>query len=349
MDTNGKNHGYTKHSKKWVAAFKLGRISTEGEHRPGRPVESVTQENIDKIHDLVMLDRRMTVRQIEQTLGIPKTTVDRIMREHLGLRKLSARWVPKLLTPDQKAVRRKLSSDNLALFEANPEKFVNRFVSMDETWAHHFTAESKQQSMQWRHSGSPPPRKPRQLHQQGRKIVYHQDNAPSHRSLQAMAAIHDSGFELLPHAPYSPDLAPSNPAASVERRTSRQRGIMVWGTIAYDNRSCLICIESTMTAQRYVDDVLWPVTLPFLQGVLNVIFQQDNARPHRAYISQHVLYETSVLPLPLVSSDLSLIEHVWDVIGCRLRALPQPRSEDELWLMVDSHPSGHHRVSIKTC
>ncbi|UYV68023.1 DAGLA [Cordylochernes scorpioides] len=102
----------------------LWRISTEDEHRPGRPVESVTQENIEKIHDLVMLDRRMTVRQIEETLGIPKTTVFRIMREHLGLRKLSARWVPKLLTPDQKAVRRKLSSDNFALFEANPEEFV---------------------------------------------------------------------------------------------------------------------------------------------------------------------------------------------------------------------------------
>ncbi|UYV84883.1 hypothetical protein LAZ67_X003862 [Cordylochernes scorpioides] len=150
--------------KKWVAAFKLGRISTEDEHRPGKPIESVTQENIDKIHDLVMLDRRMTVRQIEETLDIPKTTVDRIVREHLGLRKLSARWVPKLSTPDQKAVRRKLSSDNLALFEAKPEKFVNIFVTMDKTWAHHFAPESKQQSMQWTHSGSPPPKKPRQFH-----------------------------------------------------------------------------------------------------------------------------------------------------------------------------------------
>ncbi|UYV75222.1 hypothetical protein LAZ67_12002966 [Cordylochernes scorpioides] len=216
-----------------------GRISTEDEHRPGRPVESVTQENIDKIHDLVMLDRRMTVRQIEETLGIPKTTVDRIMRKHLSLRKLSARWVPKLLTPDQKAVRRKLSSDNLALFEANPEDIFNRFVTMDETWAHHFTPEYKQQSMQWRHSGSPPPKKAKTVPSAGkvmvsvfwdsegvllldflnkgqtitgnyyanlvkqlreaikekirgmlsRKIVYHRDNAPSHRSLQAMAAI----------------------------------------------------------------------------------------------------------------------------------------------------------------
>ncbi|UYV75523.1 hypothetical protein LAZ67_13000475 [Cordylochernes scorpioides] len=205
-----------------------GRISTEDEHRPGRPVESVTQENIDKIHDLVMLDRRMTIRQIEETLGIPKPTVDRIMREPLGLRELSARWVPKLLTPDQKAVRRKLSSDNLVLFEADSEEFVTRFVTMDETWAHHFTPESKQQSMQWRHSGSPPPKKAKTVPSAGKimqlreaikenrrgklsmMIVYHQDNAPSHRSLQAMAAIYDSGFELLPHAPYSPELAPSD-------------------------------------------------------------------------------------------------------------------------------------------
>ncbi|UYV84740.1 hypothetical protein LAZ67_X003274 [Cordylochernes scorpioides] len=204
--------------KKWVTAFKVGRISTEDEHRPGRPVESVTQEN------LVVLDRIMTVRHIEKRPW------------------LSDRWVPKLLTPDQKAVRRKLSSDNLALFEANPEDFVNRFVTRDETWAHHFTLESKQQSIQWRHSGSPPPKKAKtvtsarkvmgqtitgnyyanlvkQLREAikeiirgklSRKIVYHQDNAPSHRSLQAMAAIYDSGCEPLPHVPYSPDLAPSD-------------------------------------------------------------------------------------------------------------------------------------------
>ncbi|UYV64944.1 hypothetical protein LAZ67_3002523 [Cordylochernes scorpioides] len=224
------------------------------------PVEPVTQENIDKIHVLVMLDRRMTVRRIEETLGILKTTVDRIMREHLGLGKLSARWVPKLLTPDQKVVRRKLFSDNLALFEANPVEFVSRFVTMNDTWAHHFTPESKQQSMQWRTSGSLLPKKAKtvpsakkvmvsvfwdsegvflldflnkgqtitgnyyanlekQLREAikekrrgmlSRKIVYHQDNAPSLRSLQAMAAIYDSGFELLPHAPYSPHIASSD-------------------------------------------------------------------------------------------------------------------------------------------
>ncbi|UYV66514.1 hypothetical protein LAZ67_4001938 [Cordylochernes scorpioides] len=125
----------------------------------------------------------------------------------------------------------------------------------------------------------------------------------------------------------------SNPAAIVERPTVRQRGIMVWGAIAYDSRSPLLRIQGTMTAQRYVDDVLRPVTLPYLQGVPNALYQQDNARPHTARISQQALQDLQMLPWPPYSPDLSPIEHVWDIIRRRLHALPQPRSEDELWQM----------------
>ncbi|UYV79196.1 Transposase [Cordylochernes scorpioides] len=125
----------------------------------------------------------------------------------------------------------------------------------------------------------------------------------------------------------------SNPAAIVERPTVRQRGIMVWGAIAYDSRSPLLRIQGTMTAQRYVDDVLRPVTLPYLQGVPNALYQQDNALPHTASISQQALQDVQMLPWPPYSPDLSPIEHVWDIIGRRLHALPQPRSEDELWQM----------------
>ncbi|UYV65146.1 DDX4 [Cordylochernes scorpioides] len=113
----------------------------------------------------------------------------------------------------------------------------------------------------------------------------------------------------------------SNPAAIVERPTVRQRGIMVWGAIAYDSRSPLLRIQGTMTAQRYVDDVLRPVTLPYLQGML---------------------------PWPPYSPDLSPIEHVWDIIGRRLHALPQPRSEDELWQMVEREWRAIPQDAIRT-
>ena len=41
-------------------------------------------------------------------------------------------------------------------------------------------------------------------------LVLHMDNAPSHTSRVAQAAIREAGIELLPHPPYSPDLAPSD-------------------------------------------------------------------------------------------------------------------------------------------
>ncbi|UYV73739.1 Transposase [Cordylochernes scorpioides] len=140
----------------------------------------------------------------------------------------------------------------------------------------------------------------------------------------------------------------SNPAAIVERPTVRQRGIMVWGAIAYDSRSPLLRIQGTMTVQRYVDDVLRPVTLPYLQGVPNALYQQDNARPHTARISQQALQDVQMLPWPPYSSDLSPIEHVWDIIGRRLHALPQPRSEDELWQMVEREWRAIPQDAIRT-
>ncbi|UYV65361.1 hypothetical protein LAZ67_3004051 [Cordylochernes scorpioides] len=123
----------------------------------------------------------------------------------------------------------------------------------------------------------------------------------------------------------------SNPAAIVERPTVRQRGIM-----------------GTMTAQRYVDDVLRPVTLPYLQGVPNALYQQDNARPHTARISQQALQDVQMLPWPPYSPYLSPIEHVWDIIGRRLHALPQPRSEDELWQMVEREWRAIPQDAIRT-
>ncbi|UYV64486.1 hypothetical protein LAZ67_3000928, partial [Cordylochernes scorpioides] len=99
--------------------------------------------------------------------------------------------------------------------------------------------------------------------------------------------------------------------------------------------SRLKSLPSRNLVQQYVDDVLRPVTLPYLQGVPNALYQQDNARPHTARISQQALQDVQMLPWPQYSPDLSPIEHVWDIIGRRLHALPQPRSEDELWQMVE--------------
>ena len=43
-----------------------------------------------------------------------------------------------------------------------------------------------------------------------KKINFHQDNAPAHKSVLAMGKLRDLHYELLEHPPYSPDLAPSD-------------------------------------------------------------------------------------------------------------------------------------------
>ncbi|GFX94532.1 transposable element Tcb1 transposase [Trichonephila clavipes] len=67
-------------------------------------------------------------------------------------------------------------------------------------------------------------------------------------------------------------------------------------------------------------------TIPFLQGLPEAVFQQDNARPHVAKTVKSYLDSQTVqlLPWPAYSPDMSPIEHVWDIVGrCLARDLRQ--------------------------
>jgi len=83
------------------------------------------------------------------------------------MKKLRARWVPRLLTADQKCPRMKISEQCLEHFNKKKTDFMHRFITMDETWIHHYTPESKQQSKQWTEASCSAPRQGR-FHQQER-------------------------------------------------------------------------------------------------------------------------------------------------------------------------------------
>ncbi|GFY23604.1 transposable element Tcb1 transposase [Trichonephila clavipes] len=59
--------------------------------------------------------------------------------------------------------------------------------------------------------------------------------------------------------------------------TGSAPGIMVWSGIRYHSHTPLVCITGTLNSQNYISEVLEPVALPFLQGLVTEIFQQDNA------------------------------------------------------------------------
>ncbi|GFX84532.1 transposable element Tcb2 transposase [Trichonephila clavipes] len=77
------------------------------------------------------------------------------------------------------------------------------------------------------------------------------------------------------------------PAFAVQRHTAPTAGGIVWDVMAYDTRSPLILIDSTTATKWYVHDILQPHLLPLIAGFRKVIFQQDNARPHTARMSQN--------------------------------------------------------------
>ena len=110
-----------------------------------------------KVRDLVYSDRRIQVEEIAQALGISHGSVSTILHDRLGMRKLTARWVPKSLSDEQMATRASVCSA-LKRFRSKDD-FLLRLVTADETWVHYYEPENKAQSRQWVGPGSPRPKK----------------------------------------------------------------------------------------------------------------------------------------------------------------------------------------------
>jgi histone-lysine N-methyltransferase SETMAR len=141
-----------------VTQFKRGDISACDAPRPGRPKTVTTPEIIDQIHEIILEDSRISAKSIAEQLDISRGRVGSIIYEDLDMRKLSAKWVPKFLNANQKRHRCQSSEQLLGFFLRDPNYFLSRLVTILETWLYHYDPETKQQSMEWRHSGSPRPK-----------------------------------------------------------------------------------------------------------------------------------------------------------------------------------------------
>ena len=112
--------------------------------------------------------------------------------------------------------------------------------------------------------------------------------------------------------------------------------VMVWAGISFNHKSPLVVINGNITARRYIDDVLDPVMVPFLNTNPDItVFHQNNVRSHNARITREYIQQVNVevLPWPAYYPDLSPIEHLWDQLGHRLvnRTL-NPETGNSWWL-----------------
>ena len=135
----------------WVEEFKRGRTS-------GHPLDATNEELCKKVQDLVYSDRRIQVEEIAQALGISHGSISTILHDHLGMRKLTARWVPKSLSDEQMATRASVCSTLLKRFRSKDD-FLLCLVTVVETWVHYYEPEIKAQSRQLVGPVSPRPKK----------------------------------------------------------------------------------------------------------------------------------------------------------------------------------------------
>ncbi len=142
----------------WCRMFDSGRESAADKARSGRP-SVVNDDLVKRIETKIRADRRVTFDELKLNFDVSRGTLYSIVHDRLQFRKLCARWVPKMLTPEHKAMRMATSIDILQMFNEGGNEFLDKIVTGDETWIHYDTPETKRQSMQWKHRTSPSARK----------------------------------------------------------------------------------------------------------------------------------------------------------------------------------------------
>ena len=119
---------------KWAAKyFREGNMEIEDDPRSGRPVSKINPENIQVVQNVIDEDPHSTYDDIEAQTLLSRGTIERIIHDHLRMRKVTSRWVPHELTPFQKQLRVQICRENLAKFRNHSWRLCD-ILTGDETW-----------------------------------------------------------------------------------------------------------------------------------------------------------------------------------------------------------------------
>ncbi|CAH1998188.1 unnamed protein product [Acanthoscelides obtectus] len=124
-------YNFQRQSSQQEFQFKRGRVSISGDPRVGAPKTAVTQKNVDALRKVIIEDRHVTYREIETSLTISKTSIQKNLHEELG--QPGVNWCQKTLDR----------------FNSGNSKNAYSIVSGDESWIYCYEPENKRQSAVW--------------------------------------------------------------------------------------------------------------------------------------------------------------------------------------------------------
>ena len=166
----------------WYQRFKWARTSIEDDPKSGRPSTSMDYDQVEKVLAVIRQNRRLTVRDVAEEVGICKSSCHLILTDKMKMRRFATKFVPRLLTDAQKENCVKVSQE---LFDrSNADKnFLKNVITVDETWVYGYDVETKVQSSQWMGKLSPRPKKARQSRSNVKVILIYIFFLEGYRSL----------------------------------------------------------------------------------------------------------------------------------------------------------------------
>ena len=143
-DTMSRTRLFVRHRR-----FKEGREEVEDDHRSGRPSTSRTDQHVEHVRQKVRSDLSLTVRIIGDELGMNSERVWRIITEDLGMRKICAKMVPRLLNEGQKEQHVQVCQNSLEKLETELN-LLKRVLTGNESWIFEYDPLTKWQSLEWK-------------------------------------------------------------------------------------------------------------------------------------------------------------------------------------------------------
>ena len=99
----------------WYKRSQDGREDVEDDERRGRPSTSTSDKNVEKVKEMVMNDRRIIIREVADDVGISIGSCHEIVLNVLGMKRVAAKFVPKLLNFEQKQRQMKVAQESLTM------------------------------------------------------------------------------------------------------------------------------------------------------------------------------------------------------------------------------------------
>jgi len=125
----------------WFSRLRNGELSLADQPRSGRPSTSQADENIAIICELILEDRRRTVDDLVDLSGVSWSSCQRILSEELQMKRVAAKFVPRVLTADQKQSRVDACRELTEHLEIDPDLFP-KVITGDESWCYAYDPET---------------------------------------------------------------------------------------------------------------------------------------------------------------------------------------------------------------